>query len=135
MSGVYKTKQKDIISECIREFKTEHFSVDDVLERITSQGESIGRSTVYRYLEDLHSKGELIKYKFDEKDVACYQNKGCDKCDHFHLKCTSCSKLFHAECSFFDNLTEHIDEHHKFQIDASKIVLYGLCQECREKKI
>lgn len=133
MPNVYKTKQKDIISDIIKSFGSNHFTVNEVVEKISKDGLAVGRSTVYRFLEDLYEKGELLKYKFDEKDVACYQNTECKDNTHFHLKCTSCSKLFHAECSFLSDLAEHIDEHHSFSVDNSKIVLYGICENCKEK--
>ena len=77
----------------------------------------------------------LRKYTIDTRSCACYeylrQDGGCKR--HFHLKCTKCEKLFHVTCEHLDGIEEHILEHHGFQIDQSKTVLYGLCEDCRKE--
>ncbi len=85
------------------------------------------------FIEMLAEEGVLRKYILDGKSSACYQYLGehatCQ--EHFHLKCLSCGTLFHVQCTFLDEMQAHIAAHHHFQIDHTKTVLYGYCEQCQ----
>ena len=79
-------------------------------------------------------QGEIRKYIMDEKSSACYQyveeHATCPL--HFHLKCVRCGRLIHTDCSYLQQIDQHILEHHGFHVDHSKTVFYGVCQECSQ---
>lgn len=131
----YKTKQKEIILNFFIENKNKHLTASDIVKYINSNEETVGMTTVYRYLDKLVSAGIIRKYFLDDKSGACYQyiddNSKCH--EHFHLKCIQCGALFHIDCSYMQSLDEHIMEHHGFKIDNSRTVLYGICKYCYEK--
>ena len=73
---------------------------------------------------------------------------GCNVCLHLIQKCTlymeqrSAGKtlqvkmlltrrMFHVQCKFLDEMKAHIAAHHHFQIDHTKTVLYGYCEQCQ----
>ena len=105
-----------------------------MVDYLKSQGNGVGKSTVYRYLEKLVEEGKVRKYFLEEGAGACFQLAGGDEncCKHYHLKCVRCGALLHVECSFLDQVHAHILQQHQFQIDSRKTVLYGLCEQCRE---
>ena len=109
----YNTKQKERILDLLKNCEGEHLTVSD--------------------LEQLTEEGVLRKYILDGKSSACYQYLGehatCQ--EHFHLKCLSCGTLFHVQCTFLDEMQAHIAAHHHFQIDHTKTVLYGYCEQCQ----
>ena len=111
-----------------------HITIDQMVEYLKEQGNRVGRTTVYRYMEKLAEQGVLRKYFIEEGMGACYQYMAdpihCSQ--HFHLKCTSCQKLFHVECKELDALGGHLLEHHGFLVDHTKTVFYGLCEACRK---
>ena len=115
----YKTKQKEIILNFFIENKNKHLTASDIVKYINSNEETVGMTTVYRYLDKLVSAGIIRKYFLDDKSGACYQyiddNSKCH--EHFHLKCIQCGALFHIDCSYMQSLDEHIMEHHGFKID------------------
>ncbi len=125
----YKTKQKTLIIDCLRGTKGRHFTADDIAESLS--GQHVGKTTIYRHLDKLVSEGEVRKYIIDDKSSACYQYIGDTVCEHFHLKCTSCGELIHADCTFLDELSQHIGKEHRFAVDMSKTVFYGICDMCR----
>lgn len=131
----YQTKQRSLILQYLIDNKLKHITADDVLYYLKSAGTSVGKSTVYRYLEKLVSEGSLRKFYVEEGISACYQyiekNSSCNQ--HFHLKCTGCGKLFHVECSYLDELENHVLGHHRFKINQTKTVFYGQCEDCAEK--
>lgn len=129
----YRTKQKSLILSCVTETAGRHFTADDIADMLDARGTHVGKATVYRHLDRLLAEGEIKKYTLGDKTGACYQYNGKNTCEHFHLKCTYCGKLIHADCTFLDRLSEHISEHHGFSVDGSRTVFYGLCSDCCDK--
>lgn len=129
----YKTKQRDLILNYFKENNFKHVTADDVVAHLKMQGTSVGKSTVYRYLEKLVEQGIVRRYFIEEGQGACYQyagdSKECHK--HFHLKCVKCGKLIHIECNYLDEAEKHILKSHDFEIDNTKTVLYGRCENCK----
>ncbi len=125
----YKTKQKSLILECVKETSGGHFTADDIADKLDKKGSHVGKATVYRHLDRLLSDGVIKKYSLGEGKSACYQYVSAG-CEHFHLKCTVCEKLIHADCEFLDMLSSHVSKDHGFIIDGSRTVFYGKCSEC-----
>ena len=132
MAGGYKTRQKETILEYFTAHEGEHVTAAQVVDHLRRTGAPIAASTVYRCLERLENEGILRKYVIDESSAACWQyvreHEDCGR--HFHLKCTRCGRLIHADCEFLAELDAHIAAHHGFRVDSLKTVLYGLCADC-----
>ncbi|MBO5110499.1 MAG: transcriptional repressor [Clostridia bacterium] len=135
MKQEYNTKQKEYILEYLRANAQTHVSVGDILAHLHAHGREVGTTTVYRYLDRLCRSGEVRKYVIDETSGACYQYiADTDECEkHFHLKCTRCGRLIHVDCAYLGEVGRHIGEHHRFTVDSSKTVFYGVCEACAEK--
>lgn len=131
----YNTKQQEIILSCLKQSHGEHMTADDIYLCLKENGNPVGKTTVYRHLEKLTEQGVIRRFTIGDSSSACYQYAGDSKCcDHYHLKCSSCGKLIHIECEFLDELAKHIYDDHKFILDGSKTVLYGLCEDCAGKE-
>ncbi len=132
----YRTKQREYILSFFKDNAGKHFTAEDVFEHLKSQGNCVGKSTVYRYLEKLEKTNMVRKYIADDGASACFEyvdnNTHCD--EHFHFKCSSCGALLHVDCDFLVNLNNHIMSHHNFEIDYSKTVLYGICSDCLQAR-
>ncbi len=131
-TAVYKTKQRSVIEQYIKQAPEEHFTVDSLCLLLESGGESVGRTTVYRCLERLVGEGRMRKYQPSPKESACYQYIEPTSCchEHFHLKCEKCGRLIHMRCERMDEMAKHINSHHGFKINHLKTMLYGICEEC-----
>ncbi len=136
MAGEYKTRQREQILAFLMQCGDRHLSAEEVAAHMKEQGNPVGKSTVYRYLDKLVEQGLVRKYYLQAGQGACYQywedGKSCR--EHFHLKCTGCGKLIHVECNYLDEVALHLLEHHGFSVDNTKTVLYGFCKECMEKR-
>jgi Fur family ferric uptake transcriptional regulator len=134
-AGSYKTRQRELIWEYLRANSDRHVGAQDIVEHLRRQGTAVGKSTVYRALDRLVEQGVLRRFYLEEGMSACYQlileNGRCH--EHFHLKCLSCGRLIHMECSLLQEIQGHILEEHRFRIDQSKTVFYGLCEDCEKK--
>jgi len=128
----YKTKQRDLIISCLRNNKAEHITVDKIMGYLKAQGASVGQTTIYRNLDKLVEDGIVLKYAADEGRGSCYQYvEQAGRCPTFyHLVCIDCGEMTHLQCSFLDELSEHIHVGHQFSLDKFKTVLYGHCNTC-----
>ncbi len=132
----YKTKQKEILIECLNSNRDIHMTAADISDHLKAVGHPLGMSTVYRQLDKLVSAGLVRKFIVGDNSSACYQFIG-DKgecCEHFHLKCSVCGKLIHTDCTLMKQIAVHMKEHHNFEVDPGKIMLYGTCGECMSKQ-
>ncbi len=130
-SGGYKTRQRAVIENILKDNCDIHMTVDDIVLRLNECGENVGKTTVYRTLEKLVNEGKVRKYTA-EGESACFQYlSDMGYChEHFHLKCTVCGELLHLDCEKIEELTSHISHKHGFSLDISRIVLYGKCAKC-----
>lgn len=126
----YETKQSKLVYEFLENHPENHFSAEDVYFSLISDGKRIGRTTVYRQLDRLVAEDKAQKFITGENGACCYQLTSCECHNHYHLKCSECGELIHTECDFLDKLCGHIFADHKFTVDTSKTVLYGVCQKC-----
>lgn len=133
--GEYNTRQKRRISEFLEEHSLENFSVDDVVSQMHMQGDQIGRSTVYRYLEALSEMGNVRKYQ-NSQGLTQYQHfKDADSCTrHFHMLCKECGALLHVDCALMHSMSAHIAKEHGFTLDSRETVLLGICAMCGKEK-
>ena len=131
MRGEYNTRQKRELLSFLKNHDLQHYSVDDLVFEMQQQGEKIGRSTVYRFLETLAEQGSVRKYQ-NSRGVTLYQHvEDSGACDgHFHMMCRECGKLYHVSCELMSSLTNHISSHHNFQIDPRETTLVGVCARC-----
>lgn len=129
----YRTRQREVILEFLKNSNSRHVSIEEVLEHLKAAGEKVGRTTIYRYMEKLTEEGVLRKYFIEEGAGACYQYvdsaQGCH--EHFHLKCLKCGKLLHVECDYLNQIGKHIRDYHGFEVDNTKTVFYGICKDCK----
>lgn len=132
----YKTKQKEIILDYLTENKEQHLTAGEIVSHLRQTGSTVGTSTVYRQLDKLVASGLVRKYIVDENSPACYQyiSGSGECCEHFHLKCTECGKLIHTDCSLMRRIAEHMEKDHGFKVDNTKTLLYGICEDCRNRK-
>ncbi|HAM16308.1 MAG TPA: transcriptional repressor [Eggerthellaceae bacterium] len=125
--GKYKTRQRGLVEECLAAHAGAYLTVDGVLGCIKAEGQSIGRTTVYRALEDMADAGRSIKvsvpggetsYRIAEKGAAG------------QLVCLECGSVLPLDCRTAADLAQHVMQHHGFSADASRTVLYGTCAAC-----
>lgn len=131
--GSYNTRQRECILALLQRGGDRHVTVDELAAELKEQGEDVGKTTVYRYLEALTEKGLMRKYVAAPGAPACYQYaSGGEAChEHYHLQCVGCGRLYHVECTRLDEIARHIEKTHGFCLDSTKTVLLGLCGECR----
>ncbi len=131
----YNTVQKQKILEMLKANSHHHLNADEMLFILNAKQLNVSRATLYRYLDVLVQTGEVRKYIFAEGEKACYQyiedKNHCSS--HFHLMCTECGKLIHLDCGKVAELINHIEEEHNFMVDPGRVVIYGICSDCKKE--
>ena len=132
----YKTKQKDCILRCLQAHAERAYSMDELLGLIEAQGLRVGKATVYRYLQKLADSGRVRKFVAPDEKRATFQyvDAAHDCSAHLHLKCASCGRFIHLDCSLMHEVNEHLLSHHGFLVDNEKSLLFGLCEDCLKKE-
>ena len=132
----YNTRQKQVIYEYLLSNREKLLSCDEISDNLKAMGTPVGKATLYRFLDSLVSSGDARKIADDGKKSAAYQllDKDMNCHGHMHLKCTCCGALTHLGCDFMSTVGEHILKHHKFKIDNSKTLIYGICEDCYGKE-
>ena len=132
MRREYNTRQRREMLAFLKHHDLQHYSVDDFVFEMEQQGEKIGRTTAYRFLESLAEQGSVRKYQ--NGGVTQYQHvEHSTECDaHFHMMCKYCGKLYHVNCDLMAKLTRHIFEDHGFCLDPRETILVGACANCGE---
>ena len=128
--GKYNTKQQTLISRFLEKNANCVFTADEIYERLKADRVSVGKTTVYRRLEQLCENGDVRKYTTHNEKSASYQFIHVSCREHYHLKCAKCGKLIHIDCGEIEHLQKHFKNDHGFVIDMSKTVFYGCCQNC-----
>lgn len=133
--GKYRTRQRELILNYLIENKDIHVTAEEVSDHLKRRGTSVGRSTIYRYLDRLVSQNIVRKFYLGSGTSACFQyvddKSAC--LEHYHLMCTGCGKLIHMECTDLDEIFCHLARKHSFRADPVKTVVYGECAECTRK--
>lgn len=128
---IYRTEQRKNLERIFEENPEKFFSVEDILEELNKKGESVGQTTVYRAIKRLE-ENELLRTEV--RNNTKYYQYITNECNgHFHLKCKKCGKVIHLECREFEEVNNHIQEHHKFKVDHNMII-YGICDKCSSKE-
>ena len=119
----YKTEQRRVILEFIKEHNELALSADGWKKMLGEAGCLIGRTTLYRTLVKLEREGEVISTK--EHRHTKYQYVDC-RHEHLHLKCTGCGKLFHLSHEHSHAIRSSLPK--EFSVNN---VIYGICAECK----
>ena len=122
----YKTRQKELILDVIKNFKND-FTIKEIYEKLN---QNVGLTTIYRIVSKLVEEGK-IKKSIDYNNVVQYQYLDECQCDnHFYLKCDKCGSITHVDCDCINDFTNHVLKNHSFKVDNVNIIIKGICKKC-----
>ena len=130
MRGEYSTRQRRDVLKYLTDNAMRHYTLDELSQALREDGITAGKTTVYRFLEQLSEQGRVRKYQNETGFLYQYvqDDAGCDA--HLHLMCRACGELFHVDCELVGMLARHIRGEHNFVIDPRQSVLVGICGAC-----
>ncbi len=126
----YQTNAKKRILEEVKK-QNGHFTAKNLKEKL----ENISYATIYRVLEEFALEGTLKKY-FRDTNTAYYEYfASCEKENHFYLKCTKCGHKIHVDCDCMKEFENHVLKTHHFSIEENKVMMMGICNDCKKKGV
>ncbi len=107
----------------------QHLSVDDVTKALQAQGAAAGTATVYRTIDVLVRSGLVVERDFGEGFKRYEASRGMPH--HEHLLCTMCGKVTEFRDERLERMTTLLAESHDYARQRHRLVIHGLCGDCR----
>ena len=104
-------------------------SVEEVAREVAERGATAGTATVYRTLELLVRSGLVVERDFGEGFKRFEPARGIPH--HEHLLCTVCGRVTEFRDERLERMTTLIAEAHGYSRQRHRLVIYGVCEECR----
>ena len=134
MRGEYNTRQKRDMLTFLTNHNLQHYTLDELTLAMHDEGISAGKTTVYRFVENLAEQGRVRKYQNETGSFYQYIEDDTGCATHLHLMCRECGALYHVDCELVGQLIAHIRADHNFALDARRTVLVGVCGECAARE-
>lgn len=130
-AGLRTTPQRMAICELLAQ-SVEHPSAYTIYEDIQVRIPSLSLTTVYNTLETLVGLGLI-------NELGDVGNEGmrfdADTSPHINLACLTCNKVIDLPSKHVGKLEEEVTETSGYVIQGARLLYYGLCPECHEKKL
>ena len=133
--GCKLTMQRRSVLDVLLEHSNDHLSTEEIYDIVKVKFPEIGLATVYRTVQLFEEMGIVDRLNFDD---------GCSRFElasddtvhhHHHLICEACSKVFEVENELLDDIEKEIESKYNFKIHDHNVMFYGLCKDCKDKKI
>lgn len=128
--GYRMTPQRQIIMDAICEGRG-HTALPQILERVQQKAPAINQATVYRSLHFLLNMGLIVKAEITPGETV-YEIAG--RSPHHHLLCRACHHEVEIDAQPLAALQAEIQQRYGFLIDASHLLLTGLCAHCQAEQ-
>ncbi|MBL9114142.1 MAG: transcriptional repressor [Verrucomicrobiaceae bacterium] len=125
--GLRRTKQRDTIVETAFS-TTDHFTAEELLDRVRRVDSTISRATVYRTLS-LLVECHLLHQIDLGRDQTYYDPNFLDKPQHNHLTCTDCDRVVEFEDEHIALLEDCITRRLGFKPSSKSIHIKASCEE------
>ena len=126
--GLKVTPQRTAIYQELLKAK-DHPSADDIYRKIVKKIPNISFDTVNRTLSTFSKIGitDVVEGYGQPKRY------DPDLHTHHHFRCTRCDKIFDFDNEDYDNLIVPREIQKQFTVFHKKVVLEGLCDQCKKK--
>ncbi len=108
-----------------------HFTAAEVYNHLKPRLPAVNPSTIYRALERMTHAGKISVSDMGTGS-AVYEMVGRER--HHHLVCQECGKILTIGDEEVARLFEQLQKENNFEILTNHLILFGICQECRQKK-
>ncbi len=130
--GMRNTQQRRTLLKVVFA-EHDHFDAEQLIERLPKKGDSnyVSRPTVYRTLSEFVEAGLLRKFELEGRAV--YEHD-LGYPEHDHLYCIECRQLTEFHSEQLQELTQQVSQTHQFQIHSHRLIIRGVCAECRQQR-
>lgn len=129
--GLRRTVQREQIANIVFS-RDEHFTAEELFERVRKVDSETSRATVYRTLGMLVEADLLRQIDLGENQVT-YDPNFLDKPSHNHLVCIDCRRVVEFEDENVEILTGCVSRRLGFKAMRQSIKIEASCEELRLK--
>lgn len=106
-----------------------HFSMADLITRISASGSGPHRATLFRLLPIMEAAGIMKRIHRADKGQWTYEH--CvGHARHEHLVCTACGKIVETACPLDQRKVEKICRDNEFVKTNHRVTIFGFCKDC-----
>lgn len=133
LKGLKLTHPREVIVEKILATKAgEHFSADELWERLRRKQGPVSKATVYRTLSLLVQKKIVEEHDFGRGQK--YYERLAERPHHDHLICVHCGRIIEFGDPEIERLQEEVARRENFVIAYHSHKLFGACSRCHHKR-
>jgi Fur family ferric uptake transcriptional regulator len=129
--GLRRTTQRDVIVRAVFS-KDEHFTAEELFERVRKADSDTSRATVYRTLGLLVEANLLQEIDLGDNQTT-YDPNFLDKPSHNHLVCIDCGRVVEFEDVNLDLLNDCVTRRLGFKPLRQSIKIEANCEQLRLK--
>ncbi len=108
-----------------------HPSVETIYTKLVGNYPTMSLATVYKTINLLKQKGEVLELEFSEMGNRYDGNKPYP---HPHVICTGCGAIVDPLFLDLEEITKKMMKETGFHIVNHRLDFYGLCPDCQKKK-
>ncbi len=108
-----------------------HPTAQAIYEQLRVKFPTLSLATVYNTLETLVKLGVINALGTAGDDAVHYD---ANTAPHINLACVSCHRVIDLPSRHVHALEEEVAHNSGYQIMGARVLYYGLCPECQEKK-
>lgn len=129
--GLRRTQQREFIIKSAFS-KDEHFTAEELFDRVRRTNSNISRATVYRTLSLLVEADLLRQIDLGENQTT-YDPNFLDKPSHNHLVCIDCGRVVEFEDAHVDLLNDCVTRRLGFKPVRQTLKIEANCEQLRTK--
>ncbi len=127
--GLRRTEQRESIIASVFS-KDEHFTAEELFDRVRKSSSEISRATVYRTLALLLEADLLREIDLGDNQTT-YDPNFHDKPSHNHLVCIDCGRVVEFEDAHIDLLNDCLTRRLGFKAIRQSIKIEANCEQLR----
>ncbi|MCM1110592.1 MAG: transcriptional repressor [Clostridium sp.] len=129
--GMRKTPERFAIYSRLLEMP-DHFSIDDIYERMEQGDYHVSRATIYNTVRLLVDAGLLIRHQFGDEGAE-YEHITADTTPHHHLVCSVCGHVREITDPEINALLQH-KQFRNFTPHYAELSIHGICSRCARRQ-
>lgn len=127
--GLRKTRQRDFIVKSVFS-KDDHFTAEELYDRVRKTSSTISRATVYRTLTLLVEMEVLRQIDLGDSQIT-YDPNFLNKPSHNHLVCIDCGRVVEFEDEHIEMLNSCVTKRLGFKPVRQTLTIEATCEQLR----
>ncbi len=126
--GIADTREHRAILRTFCNADSPHLTLEELLDRVRSQGVEPALDTARRVMDRLCEYGLAREVRTDDGQIL-YEHLHLDQ-HHDHLICTRCKRVINFHDERLEELKEIVATKRRFHPLRHRLEIYGLCDQC-----